>query len=248
MPRAALFLTAMLLGGLATVAEARQGATPGPAAAQEADPWLVKIALGYLATSGNTNSSSLNSGFSVTYKPGLWLHSLEASAIKSSEDDSTTAEAYGAGWRSEYNLTASDFLFGRVSWRKDRFSGYEQQLSETVGYGRRLIDTPAHVLNAEIGAGARQAELADGSTEDEFITRGSLAYQWTLSGTAKFSQSLAVESGADNTWLESVTALTATVAGNLALVASYTVTNNSSVPVGSENTDRFTALSLEYAF
>lgn len=248
MPRAALFLTAIVLCGLATVAEARQGATPGPAAAKEADPWLVKLALGYLATSGNTNSSSLNSGFSVTYKPGLWLHSLEASAVKSSEDESTTAEAYAAGWKSEYNLTASDFLFGRVSWRKDRFSGYEQQLSETVGYGRRLIDTPAHVLNAEIGAGARQAELADGTMEDEFITRGSLAYQWTLSETAAFSQTLSVEHGAENTWVESVTALKATVAGNLALVASYTVTNNSSVPEGSENMDRFTALSLEYAF
>lgn len=245
MPRVALLLIVTVF---ASTAHARQAATPGPAAAQEADPWLVKLVLGYLATSGNTNSSSLNSGFSVSYETGHWLHSIEASAIKSSEEEATTAEAYGAGWKSEYNLTASDFLFGRVSWRKDRFSGYEQQLSETVGYGRRLIDTPSHVLNAEIGAGARQAELADGTMEDEFITRGALGYQWTLSETATFSQTLAVESGAVNTWIESVTAVKATVVGDLALVASYTVKNNSSVPAGSENMDRFTALSLEYAF
>jgi putative salt-induced outer membrane protein len=245
MPRAALFAIAIVL---ASAAHARQGATPGPAAAQEADPWLIKLALGYLSTSGNTDSSSLNTGFSVSYVAGHWLHSLEASAINSSEAETTTAEAYGVGWRSEYNVTKSDFLFGRVNWRKDRFSGYEQQLSETVGYGRRLIDRPAHVLNVEIGAGARQAELADGTMERELITRGGLSYQWTLNESAQFTQGIAVESGPDNTWLESVTALRATVAGNLALVASYTVKNNSDVPEGSANMDRFTAISLEYAF
>ena len=245
MPRTALFVIAIVL---ASAAQARQGAAPGPAAAQEADPWLVKLALGYLSTSGNTNSSSLNSGFSVSYGAGHWLHSLEASAIKSSEEDVTTAEAYGVGWKSEYNVTKSDFLFGRVNWRKDRFSGYDQQLSETVGYGRWLIDRPAHVLNVEIGAGARQAELADGTMEDEFITRGGLSYQWTLSETAQFTQGISVESGPDNTWLESVSALRAKVAGNLALVASYTVKNNSSVPTDRENTDRFAARSLEYVF
>ncbi|HLT90537.1 MAG TPA: DUF481 domain-containing protein [Woeseiaceae bacterium] len=245
MPRAALFVIAFVL---ASAAQARQGATPGAAATEEADPWLFKILLGYLATSGNTNSSSLNSGFSVSYGKGHWLHSLEASAIKSSEEDTTTAEAYGLGWKSEYNVTKSDFLFGRVNWRKDRFSGYDRQLSETVGYGRRLIDRPAHVLNVEIGAGARQAELPDGTMERELITRGGLSYEWTLSETARFTQVLAVESGPDNTWLESGSALKATIAGDLALVASYTVKHNSSVPEGRRNTDRFTALSLEYAF
>lgn len=245
MPRTALFLIAMLW---TATAAARQGAAPGPAAAREADPWLVKATLGYLSTSGNTNSTSLNSGFSVTYEGGNWLHSLDASAIKTSEEEQTTAEAYGVGWKSEYSVTRSDFLFGRVNWRKDRFSGYDQQLSETVGYGRRLIDTPAHVLNLEIGAGARQAELSDGTMEDELITRGGLSYEWSMSETASFSQSLALESGSDNTWLESVSALRATVVGDLALVASYTIKNNSSVPVESENTDRFTALALEYSF
>lgn len=245
MPRAALFVIATVL---ATAAHARQGAAPGPTAGQQADPWLVKVVLGYLSTSGNTRSSSLNSGFSISYGAGHWLHSLEASAIKSSEERATTAEAYGLGWKSEYNVTKSDFLFGRVNWRKDRFSGYEQQLSQTLGYGRRLIDRPAHVLNVEIGAGARQAELPDGTMEDELISRGGLSYQWTLSQTAQFTQAVSVESGSDNTWLESVTALKAKVAEDLALVASYTVKSNSSVPPEKANTDRFTAVSLEYVF
>ena len=219
-----------------------------PAAAPEPDPWLVKATLGYLATSGNTESSSLNTGFAVEYADGRWQHALAGSAIRSTEDEQTTAEAYALGWKSEYNWTDTDYLFGRVDWRRDRFSGYDRQVSETIGYGRRLIDTGTHVLNAEIGGGARQSELADGSSESEAILRAGLDYAWQLSETAQFTQVFAVESGSDNTYLESVSALKANLAGSLALVASYTVKNNSSVLPGIENTDTFTALSLEYVF
>src|SRR5690606_10804592 len=133
-------------------------------------------------------------------------------------------------------------------WRKDRFSGYDQQLSETVGYGRRLIDTGTHVLSAELGAGARQSDLADGTSQDEAVVRAGLDYTWQFSETAQFTQVLAVESGSDNTFLESVSAVKASLVECLALVAPYTIRNNSSVPVGAENTDRITALSLEYTF
>lgn len=227
-------------------ANAQQAA--GPPAEKEAGPWSGKAALGFLATSGNTESSSLNSGFAVAYTAGKWTHSLEASAVFTSEEEMTTAEAYSVGWKSEYNVSEHNFLFGRANWRKDRFSGYEQQLSESIGYGRRLIDTGTHFLNAEIGGGARQAELSDGTMEDEFIVRGGLNYEWKLNDTASFTQDLMTEHGADNTYLEAVSAIKTALFEDVALVASYTVKNNSQVPLDRESTDTFTALSLEYSF
>lgn len=239
----------MLMIGLVLAAPQAYAQQPAAAtSAPEPDPWLVKATLGYLATSGNTESASLNSGFQVQYADGRWLHALEGLAIRSSEDEETTAEAYALGWKSEYNWTDADYLFARLDWRKDRFSGYDQQTSETLGYGRRLIDTGVHVLNAEIGAGARQSDLADGTSESEAILRAGLDYLWQFSETAQFTHVLAVESGSENTYLESVSALRARLAQRLALVASYTIKNNSQVPAGTEKTDTFTALSLEYAF
>ena len=211
-------------------------------------PWSGKATLGYLATSGNTENSTLNAGFEVGYKAGNWAHLFNAAAINASESEVTSAEAYDVGWKSERNLTDKDFLFGRLSWRKDRFSGYDTQISETVGYGRRLIDTDKHKLNAEIGAGARQSELQDGTKEDETIFRGGMYYKWLFSETAEFRQDLTVEGGNKNTYTESVTALSAKLMGNLALVASYTIKNNSDVPLLTEKTDTYTALSLEYKF
>jgi len=211
-------------------------------------PWSGKAKLGYLATSGNTENSTLNTGFEVGYTAGKWAHLFNAAAINASENEVTTAEAYDAGWKSERNLTDDDFLFGRLSWRKDRFGGFDTQFSQTLGYGRRLIHSDKHKLNAEIGAGARQSTLQDGSTDDETIFRGGLYYKWLLSETAEFRQDLTVEAGGENTYTESVTALSARLLGDLALVASYTIKNNSDVLPTLEKTDTYTALSLEYTF
>jgi putative salt-induced outer membrane protein len=219
------------------------------AQAEEATgPWFGNVKFGYLATSGNTDNSNLNTSFQVGYETGKWVHTFDAFAINATEDNTTTAESYELGWKSERSLSEKDFLFGRLNWRNDRFSGYAEQFSQSVGYGRRLIDAAPHTLNAEIGAGARQSERTDGLKENDLIVRGGLDYKWQFSETAAFTQDFVVEAGEDNTYFESITAVTARLVGDLALVASYTIKNNSVVPAGTENTDTYTAVSLEYTF
>jgi putative salt-induced outer membrane protein len=218
------------------------------AEAEEKTPWTGKATLGYLATSGNTENSTLNSGFEVAYTTGLWTHLLQAAAISASENEITTAEAYDLGWKSERKITDQDFMFGRLQWRKDNFGAFDTQFSQTLGYGRRLIDNDKHKLNAELGAGARQSELQLGGTENETILTAGGYYRWQFSETAEFRQDLTVEAGGENTYTESVTAISAKLLGKLALVASYTIKNNSDVPPLTEKTDTYTALSLEYLF
>ena len=232
---------ALVVAGLLPVAASAQEEAPD-------GPWEGKATLGYLATSGNTENSNLNTAVEIAYVVENWRHQATAKAINAAENDETTAEAYDFGWKSEWNISKHNYLFGRLSWRKDRFSGYDQQLSETLGYGRRLVDRERHQLNAEIGAGARQSDLSDGTEEEETVVRSGLDYRWQLSDTAEFRQDFIVESGGENTDLESVTAISAKVLGNIALVASYTIKNNSEVPAATEKTDTYTAVSLEYTF
>lgn len=211
-------------------------------------PWSGSASLGYLGTSGNTDTTNMSAAFEVGYALENWTHTLKGAAIKASEDDDTTAEAFTAGWKSERVLSDINFLFGRLDWRKDRFSGYDTQFSQTVGYGHRLIDNEKHSLNGELGFGARQSDLVDGTNESETILTGGLYYKWVLSDSSVFTQDLLVEAGDKNTYSMSRTAISATLLGDLALVASYTIKNNSDVPLGTEKTDTFTALSLKYSF
>lgn len=220
----------------------------GIAQAQDESPWAGRASLGYLATTGNSENSSANAAFEISHTGDRWKHTLDASALGAQDTNTTTAEAYQLGWKSDLSLSEFDYLFASARWQKDKFSGYDQQTTEAIGYGRRLINSDVHILNAEIGVGAKQADLRDGTSQDETILLGALDYSWIITETAKFSQDVRVESGSENTYLESVSALSAKLYENLALVVSYTIKNNSDVPLGSEKTDTFTAISLEYAF
>jgi putative salt-induced outer membrane protein len=233
-----------LLIGLGLV----NGSAAQTAETEDTGPWFGNVKFGYLATSGNTENSNMNSSFQIGYTAGKWVHTFDTFAINASENDTTTAEAYELGWKSERNLSEVDFLFGRLNWRKDRFSGYPEQFSQSVGYGRRLIDKAPHTLNAEIGIGARQAERIDGVQENDGILRAGLDYKWQFSETAAFTQDFVVEAGQNNTYFESISAITARLVGDLALVASYTIKNNSDVLPGTESTDTYSAVALEYAF
>lgn len=211
-------------------------------------PWAGKATLGYLATSGNTVNSTLNTGVELSYSTANWVHQAKAFAINASESNVTTAEAYELGWKSERKLTEQDFLFARLQWQKDGFGAYATQFSQSVGYGRRLIDSDKHKLNAELGVGARQSELQTGVKESEAILRGGVYYKWLFSQTAEFRQEFTVEAGGENTYIEAKTSVSAKLFGDLALVASYTIKHNTDVPPLTQKTDTYTALSLEYAF
>lgn len=216
--------------------------------AAEEDPWTGTASLGFLSTSGNTDTTSYNTKFKISYEQDSWTHSFNAAANGAEEGGMTTAEAYKAGGKTAYSFSEHNYLFGEVNWRKDRFSGVDQQLSVAVGYGHRFIDTPAHLLSGEVGVGQRSLDFADGTSESGVIGTLGIDYKWTFSETSNFEQTVDVESGSENTYIESVSAVRAKLLGDFAIVFSYTIQHNTDVPVGSEKTDRLTAISLEYAF
>jgi putative salt-induced outer membrane protein len=215
---------------------------------QEEEGLSGKVALGYLATSGNSESENFSLGFAGDFYGEVWHHELTGRSIRASTSGITTAEAYGLSWQSERDFAEHSYVFGRLAWDKDKFSGYDQQIREVLGYGRHFIDNDRHKLDGEVGAGARQSDLRDGTSQDETILRLNLSYKLQISETAEFEQTFGVESGSDNTYTESVTALSADVWESLAIVLSYTVKNNSDVPIGTEKRDTFTAVALEYSF
>ena len=239
-------LLVLITGLLIAVGAQAQG--EAEAAAESGSPWSGKVTFGFLGTSGNTETTSMNGAFGVGYKTGNWEHALAFNAIQASQNNEATVEAYEIGWNTLWNMSTVSFISGRLDWRKDRFAGVPEQFSQTVGYGRRIIVSGAHTLNGELGGGARQSETADGTRNNDVILRGSMYYKWQFSETANFTQDLVVEAGESNTFIESVSAVSAGLIGNVNLVASYTIRNNSDVPDTTKKTDTRTAIALEYNF
>lgn len=252
-----LLLLVLVAAPLAASADAPP---PSPKA-----PWSGDVTLGYVATSGNSETSTANAKVQAVYTQQWWKNTFDASALKSEqttrdpatfvETQSVTAERYLLGNKTDWNLTDVDYLFLQLEFEKDLVGPVRQRTSETAGYGRKLLTGPAHFLDAELGAGARQTEsqvvppAAPVAVEQEdVIARGRAAYKWQFGEQSHFAETFKVESGDSNTFMESVTEARLSLVGRLYAQASYTVRNNSDVPAGSKKTDTITAFSLGWTF
>lgn len=223
-------------------------AAPAVFAAEETGPWSGRILGGYLATDGNTENSAANLEAGLNWDGQRWHHALSGRAIGQSTNKDTTAEAYKATYEAKFDLTDRTYLFGLLDYNKNRFTTYTQQIFQFAGIGRRFIMTDRHQLSAEVAAGATQADIATGGSQDEFNWRASGSYNWNITDTSRFTQTLSVNSGSSNTFTESVTEVAANIYGALAMVLSYKVQNNSDVLPGTDKTDTFASVNLEYAF
>jgi len=222
------------------------------AAAQQTavkDGWQGSVALGYLQTTGNSNTATANGKALVGYKAGNWQDSILVQALKASQEGVLTAENFEANGQSDYNLDPDDYLFGNVDYLRDVFSGYERRTSEVLGVGHRFINSPTQQLDLELGAGRRQTRYTTGfPSSEEWVERVAGSYLWKFTDTSNITESLSVVHGASNTLTQSVTAVTANLVNSFALSFSYTVSHNSSVLEGFKKTDAVTALSLVYSF
>lgn len=216
--------------------------------------WKSSAELGYVSTSGNSETESLNAKVAASTDRENWRHKAEATALKSSSEDATGADVTTAKkvtlmGQSDYKLEGKNFLFGVITYENDKFSGFDYQVTEAIGYGRRVIDETDMTLDLEIGPGARQSKLAaTGKKESEGMIRAAAKFDWAVSKTSKFGEVLTVEAGEDVTITKSVTSLSSQIEGNLSMKISYTYKRTSEVPVGVDDTDTETAVTLVYSF
>ncbi|PTU30658.1 DUF481 domain-containing protein [Stenotrophobium rhamnosiphilum] len=211
--------------------------------------WSGDAGLGYIASNGNTKSSTANAKLSLIYTQDAWQNTFLASAMGSSSDGESTGEQYGASDKLAYNFTPNDYVLASVEWAKDLEGPIGQRIVESLGYGRHVLTGPVHVLDLEAGVGARQETVnVTNERNKDIIGRFAGKYSWKISETSTFSEVLKVETGDDNTFTESITELKVNVVGNVFASASYTLRNNTTVPAGTSKTDTITALNLSYAF
>ena len=221
-----------------------------PLFAQDADElgWTGNGELGFVSTSGNTDTTTAKLGVEFIREMEKWRHRFGANALNAEDSGTTTAERYGMEWQSDYKLSDISWIFGSFRYESDKFSAYDNQQTLTTGYGRKLIDTEVSQLVGEIGAGYRDAELQSGFSESEAIVRGLLDYTRQITGNTEFTNRFLVESGSDNTFIQNLTALSVAMNDKFAVKLGFEYRNNSDVPPGVDDTDTITSANLVYNF
>ncbi|HBI11126.1 MAG TPA: hypothetical protein DDY57_13490 [Franconibacter pulveris] len=209
-------------------------------------PFEGNLNAGYLAQSGNTKSSSLTADSTLTWYGQRTAWSLWGNASNTSSNDERSSEKYAVGGRSRYNVTDLDYLFGQASWLTDRYNGYRERDVATLGYGRQLLNGPVHSLRVEFGPGVRYDDYTNGDTKTQGLGYASGTYAWQLTDNTKFTQGVSVF-GADDTTVNSETALDVAINAHFGLKVAYNVTWNSQPPSSApEHTDTRTSVTLGY--
>jgi putative salt-induced outer membrane protein len=207
------------------------------------------LGVGALSASGNTESRSLNVDVAAQVAYEVWRHKVQASGYQASEDGTDTADRFKGSVQSDYRFSERSYLFANGSYESDRFGAFDRQASVSAGLGRRVLETPSLSLDLEAGAGHRVSE-PDGTNDrdGEGIARLNGDLAWKFSENGQFTQELEVISGSSNTATESISTLRSRLMGDLSWRLSHTIVHNSDVPSGTEKTDTFTVLAVEYAF
>jgi len=226
---------------------------------EESSAWKANVEFGYVATSGNTKTTTVNSGFAAVYEIEYWRHSINLKSIFGSAENDTTsqvetnAERYFVEGKTDYKYSKESYAFLLVNYDDNRFSDNDYQTSLSAGRGFSFVPNEGAKFDMEVGVGYRETKkkvtlLLAEETIDETIFRLAANYTWEITENSKFEQKLSTEIGDENTVTKSYSGLSANVAKNMALKLSLTATHQSDVRPETENLDTVTAFTLVYNF
>ena len=243
-------LVKVMLGSAMFLASAGIFAHEEEAAEDVVKPWEGTGELGFVNTTGNTESVALNLKLNFVRTSERWRHRFSGTALMTSEDGVQDNERYTLEVQSDRSLSEKSWLFGSFRWDADKFGSYDPQMSLTAGYGRQLMKSEKHELKGEIGAGYRKLEEREsGDSSSEGIARFLLDDSWQMFASTLWTNRLLVESGSSNTFSQFNSNLTVAMNDKFAIRLGFEARTNTKIPPGdSEKTDTITSANLVYNF
>ena len=226
-------------------------------AQDEPKPFTMDGEFGLIVTTGNTETTSATAGITAQQELENWsndyqiegLYKQETVIQDGEEVERTSAQKFFASAQGNYKLENPDHrLFAFSSYEDDRFSNFAYQATLAGGWSQKMWETEKTAFEYSVGPGYSWAETQAGVDNDSFIVRGSAAFKWFISDTAKFTQTASTEVGSENTKSRAESALTATISGSLSMKVSLRLDHNSNVAEGVEKLDTETAVTLVYNF
>lgn len=218
--------------------------------------WTGQGEAGGFVSTGNAEESGLALGLGLKKESLKWRHRVDAIADYRETEGVKTKERYFAGYEGNYKITDRLYAVGALSWEKDVFAGIDRRFAESLGIGYRVIDQKTLHLDVDASVAARQTEYVrpqvsiPGKDYSESTIGGRLGGRlvWDINENTSLSEVAVAYIDSRSNTLESTTALTTRLSGSLAARLSFNIRNESDPPLGREQTDTTTRVSLVYSF
>lgn len=227
-------------------------AATAPAFAQDATPeWTGEGALNAGVTTGNTETTDFGVAVKLKHTGDQWTQSGEFLADYAETDSIETKNRVFAAGQVDRVFDERWSGYGRLSWERDEFSGFDNRYFIGLGAAWKAIDSEATTWTLEGGPGYKvdevRATLADPArTEESFGARAGSKFNHKLNESVTLSNDTEVVYSSTSTQLANITALTANLWGNLNARISFDVRHDTDPLPGFEATDTATKVSLVY--
>jgi len=217
---------------------------------KEDDRWKDLFYLTALRSKGEVRSQTID-------------NSTSPATVSSVSSYELTANRYETGASLGFKLDERSYIVGALRYENDDFSPFDYQAIVSIGYGYTALKNDKDELSFEIGPGYKRARPVDTlitsgdppittvihhESEGDAVGRGLIAYKHDFTDTTSLVDTLLVEAGQDNTFLQNDAGLQVAMSKKLALKVGYQVRHNSDVGPGVESTDQLITTNLVYNF
>lgn len=210
--------------------------------------WRGRAELGGYISTGNTDTIGVTGALDLTRESVSWRHKVRLQADYQRNSGVTSRERYLAAYEPNYKFDDRGYVYGASQYESDRFLGYINRTSLSLGAGYKVLQGKGLRLELELGPAWRRTDFTDGNMESSAAARGSLDFGWELLPSVKLTQQASVYAERFNSTYNGTTALTARLIGPLSARLSYNLQFESQPPTGRETTDSISRASLVYEF
>lgn len=236
--------------------------------------WTGSGEFGFASSTGNSRSENINAKLGLNQENEQWKNSFFLDALRSKSQQTiqneagntikqfnTTANRYDGGASVGYKLDPRSYIVGAARYEHDEFGANLWQGIVSLGYGYIALKDERAELSFEIGPGYKRYRPADSTVlvgtdyvtvhqpiESELVARGLVNFKYRLTANTTFEDTLLMEAGSKNTYLQNDAGLSVSMTKKLAVKVGYQVRHNSDVLPGTRKTDTLTTTNLVYSF
>lgn len=212
--------------------------------------WNGHVEGGINIQNGNTNSENLTVAAALKKEVNQWVYKLGAKGQSKREEGVRTAEKYSVTGEADYKLNEDSYAFADAEYAVDTFSGYNSRITETVGYGRKLVNKENYKVDVKASIGGRHTDFSTTTTakENEAVFKPSAHVEWQINDNVTFNQELFSTIGQEVIVSKSVTALKSKLSEKFYFKTSLDIDHQSEVAAGVKKTDIATKFGVVYEF
>jgi putative salt-induced outer membrane protein len=207
-----------------------------------------RIEVGGFLTTGNTDNIGVTANIAVSRDGYRWRHKLALLAEYQESAGVTSREHYRAAYEPNYKIDDRAYIYGAAQFESDRYLGYFERYSGSVGAGYSVVKSSSVGLDLELGPAYRYTRFSDETVESNIAARGSARFGWTLASGVRLTQDASAYLQSANSTLTGRTALAAKLFGPVSAQLSYDVSYETKPPAGRVHSDSATRASVAYSF